>query len=115
MIILVITFNHMSGMMSIVTDLVALRKEKGLTQAQLAALAGLSRMTVSKVEQQDVVDPQLSTLEAVARALGVEFVVVPRELRDTLESFIRSGGRLLAQPAGSAAPPSVVDQLLSRP
>lgn len=49
----------------------ALRAERGLTQQQLAGKAGLSISLVTQVEQGSVADPRLSTLIALAGALGV--------------------------------------------
>ncbi|MFT7773266.1 helix-turn-helix transcriptional regulator [Roseateles sp.] len=99
-------------MTHIKNDLAAMRKALDLTQGQLAERAGVSRETVSKVET-GAVDPQLSTLIELARAMDLEFMVVPRALRIELEAFVRAGGRWLAQPPGVDAPPSVVDLLLS--
>lgn len=100
-------------MINLVADLAAIRKANGLTQGQLASIAGLARETVSKIET-GAVDPQLSTLGEYARALDVEFLAVPKHLRADLEAFLKSGGRFLSQPTGASAPQSVVDQVLSR-
>lgn len=97
--------------MSISADLLRLRKTTGLTQDQLATAAGLSRMTVQRIEAQEI-DPRVSTLLEMARALGMELMLVPGELRHEVEAFLRSSGRVLGQPAGAGAPPSVVDELL---
>lgn len=45
------------------------RKERGMTQLQLAAAAGLGIATLSDIERGQITDPQLSTLEKLARAL----------------------------------------------
>ncbi|WP_454004920.1 helix-turn-helix transcriptional regulator [Alcaligenes sp. Marseille-Q7550] len=99
--------------MSVIQDLIRLRKAHGLTQAELARLAGLSRMTVSKIERGQV-DPQLSTLQELARVLGAQYLVVPIGLRKELEAFLASGGRYLGQDAGAAAPLSLADSLRER-
>ena len=96
--------------MSIVTELINARKATRLTQAELAARAGLSRMTVQRIEAGDI-DPRLSTLLEMARVLGMELMMVPAELRPDVEGFLRSGGRVIGQPAGASAPQSVVDLL----
>ncbi|KQP36288.1 helix-turn-helix domain-containing protein [Pseudorhodoferax sp. Leaf274] len=96
--------------MSIVAQLVQARKHSGMTQAALAAAAGLSRMTVQRIESGDI-DPRLSSLLEMARVLGLEALAVPATLRPELEAFVRAGGRLLGQPAGAGAPPSVVDTI----
>ena len=43
-----------------------------MTQAELAERAGLSRMTVQRLESGGL-DPRLSTLSEMARVLGLEF------------------------------------------
>ncbi|HSW20176.1 MAG TPA: helix-turn-helix transcriptional regulator [Ramlibacter sp.] len=96
-------------MSSIIDELQATRKAAGLTQATLAERSGVSRMTVSRVEAGD--DPRLSTVLELARALGMELMLVPKALRPAAEDFLRSGGRLLGQPPGAGAPKSVVDLL----
>ncbi len=69
-------------------------------------------MTVQRVESRDI-EPRLGTLLEMARALGMELMVVPAELKADLQSFVRAGGRYLAQPAGIDAPPSIVDELIA--
>ncbi|MFJ2991132.1 helix-turn-helix transcriptional regulator [Pandoraea sp. NPDC087047] len=96
--------------MSLMEPLIAARKDAGLTQAELAERAGLSRMTVQKMES-GAFDPRMSTLLEMARALGLEPMFVPAELRQEVEAFLRSGGKYLAQPSGVSAPPSIVQTL----
>ncbi len=110
---LVIILSKKLIVMSIIDDMESVRKAGHLNQDQLAAAAGIARMTVNNIATGKV-DPRLSTVEALARALGLELMVVPKEMRSTLESFVRSGGRVLGQPTGASAPPSVVDQVLGR-
>ncbi len=98
--------------MSIVQDLENTRKAASLTQEELAKRAGVSRMTVSRIEAG--MDPRLSTLQELARAMGMELMLVPRALRPEVEGFLRSGGRVLGQPVGAGAPKSLVD-LLDKP
>src|SRR5690554_5441501 len=95
------------------SEYVQARQAHGLIQAQLAEKAGLSRMAVQKAES-GTTDPRLSTLQVMARAMGMELMLVPSEIRRDLEQFVQSGGRLLGQRAGIGAPASVVDQLLKR-
>ena len=94
----------------LVPHLAATRKAQGLTQAQLAESAGLSRMTVQRTEGGDL-DPRYSTLAEMARVLGMDIIAVPSSLRPSLEAFIQSGGKFLGQPEGVDAPRSVVDGL----
>ncbi len=80
----------------------------GLTQAALAQQAGVSRFAVSRAETR-ADDSRLSTVEAMARALGMQMMLVPALLRPDVDAFVRSGGRLLGQPEGVDAPRSIVD------
>lgn len=90
------------------------RQARKLSQAELAAKAGLSRMAVQKMEA-GTTDPRLSSLLVLARAMDLELMLVPSALRQDLEAFARAGGRVLGQAAGIDAPGSVVDELLSEP
>lgn len=94
-------------------DLAVARRAANLTQAELADKAGLSRMAVQKAESGST-DPRLSTLQVMARAMGMELMLVPADIRRDVEHFIQSGGRFLGQPPGVGAPASVVDHLLER-
>lgn len=87
------------------------RKASGLTHETLAQNAGLSRMTVQRTEAGKI-DPRLSTLLVLARALDMDLMLVPTSLRSDLENFVRSGGQFLGQPSGISAPTSLVDELL---
>lgn len=51
--------------------LAQLRRAKGWTQQQLAVFAGVHVMTVSSAER-DAKEPLVATVEALARALGVD-------------------------------------------
>ena len=51
------------------------RKAANLTQAELAERAGLSRMTVQRLESGSL-DPRLSTLQELARVLNMELHAV---------------------------------------
>ncbi len=97
-------------MIQLVAELENARKAAGLTQEALATRAGLSRMTVQRIEGGQI-DPRLSSLLEMARMLGLELMTVPAALRPQLEDFVRSGGRLLGQPAGVGAPPSIAQSL----
>ena len=69
-----------------------MRKAANLTQDDLATHAGLSPMTVQRAEAGQI-DPRLSSVQAIAKTLNVELMLVPTALRHELESFVRSGGR----------------------
>jgi transcriptional regulator with XRE-family HTH domain len=92
--------------MSFIAELSIARKAANLTQEALAMHAGLTRMTVQRTESGGI-DPRLSTLQEMARVLGLEIMLVPQTLREPLQAFVRSGGRVLGQPAGAEAPPSL--------
>ena len=91
----------------LIQELEAARKANDMSQEQLAQSAGLSRMTVQRTEAGQI-DPRLSSVDAIAKTLGMDLMLVPTALRLELESFVRSGGRFLGQPAGSGAPLSIV-------
>lgn len=61
---------------NLATNLRHLRKERGLTQAALAHLAGMSRSAISNLERNETnrassADPTLSTIYRIAAALQV--------------------------------------------
>lgn len=89
------------------------RRAAGLSQEALAARAGVTRMTLQRIEA-NLIDPRVSTVVVLARALGLELLAVPTLLRPEVEAFVRSGGKILAQSPGVSAPPSIVD-VLERP
>ena len=99
-------------MPTLTESLITARQAHQLSQAQLADKAGLSRMAVQKLEA-GTTDPRLSSLVTLARAMGMELMLVPSALRADLEAYARSGGRALGQPVGAAAPASIVDELVS--
>ncbi|AKC86559.1 helix-turn-helix transcriptional regulator [Pseudoxanthomonas suwonensis] len=59
------------------------RKRRGLTQAQLAALAGVPRLKVIQVERGEA-SVSIGAYAEVAAALGLEFTPVPAR-RPTLD------------------------------
>ena len=86
------------------------RRAAGLSQGELARRAGVSRMTVTQMET-GAKDPRVSTVVVLLRALGLELMPVPSAIRTTVLEFVRSGGRVVGQAAGTAAPPSIVDAI----
>lgn len=88
------------------------RVQSDATQAEIATRAGISRMTLSRIENLE--DVRLSTVDVVARELGLSLVLVPTSLVPELENFIQSGGKLLGQQAGIEAPDSVINSLLEK-
>ena len=71
----------------VVTALAAARKARQMTQAELASQAGLSRMTIQRLESNGL-DPRLSTLQEMARVLEQELVVLPLHLRPAFEQWL---------------------------
>ena len=65
----------------LILHLAQARKTQQITQADLAERAGLSRMTVQRLESGSL-DPRLSTLQEMARVLGLQLVAVPAPLLD---------------------------------
>ena len=96
-------------MSTIGAQLTSLRKARNMTMETLARSAGVSRMTVQRIEAGG--DVRLQTLEDILRALGIELMVAPLALRQELEQFVQAQGRVIGQPAGVGAPPSIVDQI----
>jgi transcriptional regulator with XRE-family HTH domain len=64
------------------------RQEKGLSQRELSALAGVPQSHISKIES-GAVNIQLSGLLELARALDLEIVPVPRKLVPAVEAIVR--------------------------
>jgi len=58
-----------------------LREKRGLTQTQLAALAGTSQPNIARIENADYQGYTLKTLDKVTQALKaqVEVIVIPEE------------------------------------
>ncbi len=54
------------------SNLERLRKQRGLTQAELAEAAGISRVSVADIESGRRDDVKLSTIKALAAALQVD-------------------------------------------
>ncbi len=54
------------------TKIKALRKEGGLTQDELAKLAGISRVTLGKLERAQLGSITLKTMDIILDALGYE-------------------------------------------
>lgn len=72
----------------LVTALTAVRKAQQMTQSDLAERAGLSRMTVQRLESNGL-DPRLSTLQEMARVLEQEIVLIPTDLHDAFAHWLR--------------------------
>lgn len=71
----------------------AMRKQAGIKTAQIIANTGWSRQRLSQLERGGV-DAQLSTLIALANAVGAEVMLVPKALAPLTRDFIASEGAL---------------------
>lgn len=60
---------------TIIDELIELRKEKGLTQRELAKAANLAQPAIARLESK-AATPQLDTLLKVAAALGYNLALV---------------------------------------
>jgi DNA-binding XRE family transcriptional regulator len=76
-----------------------LRKRRRLTLQEISTLTGVSASTVSKIERNDL-SPTFSTLERIARGLGVELVTLLTDQNDDLGTF---GGRRSITRAGEGS------------
>ena len=86
-------------------NLKRLRKNAKLTQAQLAAMAGIPRATLANMERADA-NPGIQSVIAVAKALKIsldELLTPTPELRfykvgaDEIQEFRADGGRYIAR------------------
>ncbi len=79
------------------------RQAQGISKSDLAEKADISRSAVTGALN-EVEDVKSSTLRALATALGLEILVVPTELAQSVQQFVAAGGKALGQPAGIDAP-----------
>jgi transcriptional regulator with XRE-family HTH domain len=86
--------------LALVGRLVRAREQAGLTQAAVAEAAGVSVETVSRIERA-LHEPELSTVIALARALGYQLVLLPIGRADSGVAPLPEG---LIAPAASPSP-----------
>lgn len=72
----------------IVTRLVVARHRAGLSQSALGAKVGLAQSHISKIER-SAVDPQVSSLVEIARALDLELMLIPTQLVPAVQALRR--------------------------
>ena len=65
------------------------RLERGLSQQQLANVLGLRQRQISDLERA-AMDPRLSTVQNVARALDLELILIPRQLISAVDGLQRA-------------------------
>jgi len=63
------------------------RKRANLSQAELATPLGMSRATISAIESGRCEEIGYSKLVALLQRLGLEFTVVPRTARPTIDDL----------------------------
>ena len=81
----------------IVGVLKAAREEKGLSQRELSARAGVPQAHISKIENA-AVDLKLSSLVELARVLGLELMLVPRSLVPAVQTIAASADGAVSSP-----------------
>ena len=67
-----LTRSYQMNLSEIGTKIKALRKEQKMTQESLASLAGISRVTLAKVEKGHFGSVSLKTVDIIVNALGYE-------------------------------------------
>lgn len=67
-------YDRLESRYRLISALIAARKRRGWTQAEVADAAGMKQSAVARLESGDR-DPQMSTVLAVAQALGISIRV----------------------------------------
>lgn len=76
-------------MQELIQELIMARKKNKLTQAILARKLGLKQGNISNIEQGNI-DIRTSTLIQIARILGYEVTLVPKELQSLVKYIINN-------------------------
>lgn len=84
------------------------RIAQALSQRALSKLAGVPQSHISKIESNQV-DLRLSSLIAIATALGLEVTLVPRQAMPAVQSIARQSLPSLRNPRLHATSPLAVD------
>jgi transcriptional regulator with XRE-family HTH domain len=82
---------------SLAEILKATRLSQQLSQAELAGKLGLRQRQISDLERATI-DPRLSTIHNVARALGLELMLIPHHLISAVNALQRPGGDAARRP-----------------
>ncbi len=64
------------------------RRDRGLTQAALAARSGTSRVTIARLEAGSARDVRVGTITSLCEALGLEITAVPAGAGPALETVL---------------------------
>lgn len=73
----------------LINQLVSAARARGLSQAKLAEMAGLTAVGLSKAKRRG--DIRASTLEELAAQLDLELALIPRRSREKAAEAIKSG------------------------
>ena len=73
----------------LINQLVSAARARGLSQAKLAEMAGLTAVGLSKAKHRG--DIRASTLEELAAQLDLELALIPRRSREKAAEAIKSG------------------------
>jgi predicted transcriptional regulator len=87
----------------ILEELAAQRHRTGLSQEAVARRAGLTQTYLSKVERAKI-DPRLSTLQDIARAQGLEIMLVPSDTVPAVRALLGQGQNPQERPLFSIEP-----------
>lgn len=80
----------MSGRIkALISQLLSVAKARGLSQAQLAEMAGMTPVGLSKAKSRG--DLRASTLEKLAAQMDLELVLIPRRSREKAAEAIKTG------------------------
>lgn len=60
----------------------AMRKMKGMTQTDLANLAGVQRQHIGRIENGELVNVAYVTIQAIAEAFGMTVDIIDQRLQD---------------------------------
>lgn len=65
----------------------SLRKAAGLSQSELAQRHGMSRATISGIENNTIPEVGIRKVEAILEGLGYELTAAPKRRRKTLDEL----------------------------
>lgn len=86
------------------------RIAKDLSQRELSKLAGVPQSHISRIESNQV-DLRLSSLTAIANALGLEVTLVPRKAMPAVQSIVRQTVHISSRKtAGESGPAYTLDE-----
>jgi transcriptional regulator with XRE-family HTH domain len=89
---------------TLATELILLRKRRGLTQRQLSARTGIQQSEISRIEGGRA-NPTTATLAALARALGGELRIVPAPVKKGPSVRVSGARTTRARSAARRLPP----------